>query len=178
MTNIEMLRTQLNVIKEEISKIEKSYGKQYVPESLKTKRDDLRLQINSMEIEEERISKAKAFRDNLAETLKFVRIDKDVYRSGISSVSKNIVIRMTVTTNGKAIRVYVHTDKADNSILEIDPVTLNYTGSDFTKMSLDDFIKIYNDQNIFDVIDIKYMIDSIQSCLNSSRAARESKLHE
>ena len=134
-------------------------------------------QINSLEIEEKRISKAKDFRDKLVETLRFVCIDNDVYRSGISETSKNIVIRMTVDTAGK-IRVYIHTEKSDNRALEIDPETLNYTGSDFTTMRMDDILKIYKDQRIIDVIDIKYMIDSIMQCLDSSRAAREQGVNE
>lgn len=177
MTNIEDLKNDLAAIKEQIAEIEKMYGELYVPESLKTKRDDLRLKINSMEIEEQRISKSKTFRDKLVETLKFVRIDNDAYRSGISETSENIVIFITVNTAGK-IRVYIHTEKSDNRVLEIDPETLNYTGSDFTKMGLDDLIKTYKDQKLIDVIDVKYMIDSIIMCLDSSRAARESKLHE
>ena len=182
MATIEMLRTELAAIKENIAEIEKQYGEKYVPQSLTTKRDDLRLQINSMEIAEQRIQKSKDFRDNLAETLGFVRMNEaGEYRSNKSiAASDSIVIKMTVDTSGK-IRVYIHTKTSDFRVFVIDPETCKYnttTGSDFVEMGLENLIKTYIHNNILDVIDIKYMIDSIKDCLDNSRAARESKLHE
>jgi transcription termination factor Rho len=182
MATIEILKNDLADKIKQIKVIEQLYGEQYVPESLKTKRDDLRLQINSMEIAEQRIQKSKDFRDNLAETLGFVRMNEaGEYRSNKSiAASDSIVIKMTVDTSGK-IRVYIHTKTSDFRVFVIDPETCKYnttTGSDFVEMELENLIKTYIHNNILDVIDIKYMIDSIKDCLDNSRAARESKLHE
>lgn len=179
MAIIEILKNDLCAIKTQIVEIEKTYGEQYVPESLKTKRDDLRLRINSMEIEELKINKAKDFRDRLVDRLGFSKIEgtSSAYRSDKRNHNKNdIVMLMTISEEGY-IRVHIHADKSELEILKINPDTCNYSATDIFRMSIDELVDIYENYDMLDIIDIKYMMDRLAICLNNSRAARESKLH-
>lgn len=178
MKNIEMMREALAAIKANIAEIEKQYGENYVPQSLKTKRDDLRLQINSMEIEEQKINRAKDFRDRLVDRLGFSKIEgtSSAYRSDKRNRNKNdIVMLMTISEEGH-ICVHTHAAKTDLKILEINPDTCNYSGTDIFRMSIDELVVLYENYDMLDIIDIKYMMDRLAICLNNSRAARESKV--